>query len=198
VNLIARSVPDFRIETERLILREWREEDRPVLKSIINTPAMLRYFGDLMSDAEYDAFFERRLDEQKKVGGLGLWAVTQIENDQLIGTCGLRKADDYPPTLPVSGMYEIGWRIGEAWWRQGFALEAACACIDWFWANTGADVLAAWTAEGNLPSQALMKRLGMSRRMDLDFDHPGVPDGCPLKRHVTYSISRPMFPQASP
>jgi RimJ/RimL family protein N-acetyltransferase len=181
---------EFAIETERLILRNWREVDRLVLKSIINTPAMLRYFGGLMTDDEYDAFFDRRLDDQKKVGSLCYWAVTRKQDNQLIGTCGLRKADDYPASLPVSGMYEIGWRIGEAWWRQGFALEAASASMAWFWMNTNEDSLAAWTTETNLPSQMLMQRLGMARRTDLDYDHHRIPDGSPLKRHITYSIGR--------
>jgi RimJ/RimL family protein N-acetyltransferase len=188
---------EFAIETERLILREWREVDRLVLKSIINTPAMLRYFGGLMTDDEYDAFFDRRLDDQKKVGGLCYWAVTRKRDDQLIGTCGLRKADDYPAHLPVSGRHEIGWRIGEAWWRQGYALEAARGCIRWFWDNTDLDRLAAWTTEGNLPSQALMKRLGMARRTDLDFDHHRIADNSPLKRHITYSIRREQWPIAT-
>jgi RimJ/RimL family protein N-acetyltransferase len=182
-------MPEFRIETERLVLREWREADRLVLKSIINTPAMMRYFGDLMTDEDYDAFFERRLDDQR-TGGFCYWAVAMRQTGQLVGTCGLRKADDYPIDLPVSRMHEIGWRVGEAWWRQGFATEVAQASIDWLWRTTTVDVLAAWTTKINIPSQGVMKRLGMIRREDLDFDHHRVLDGSPLKRHVTYCLER--------
>lgn len=186
---------EFTIERERLILREWQnEEDRPILKSIINTPAMLQYFGGLMTDDEYEAFFERRLDDQRK-GGFCYWAVTLTNSGHLIGTCGLRKADDYPADLPVSGMLEIGWRIGERWWRQGYALEAARASINWLWNNTDSEMLAAWTTQGNIPSQGVMKRLGMTRRPDLDYDHHRIPDDSPLKRHITYSIRRDQWPK---
>ncbi len=180
---------EFRIETERLILRDWRENDRLVLKQVINTPAMMAHFGGLMSDEDYAIFFQRRLDDQTR-SGLCYWAVEHKSSRQLIGTCGLRKADDYPPELPVSGLHEIGWRIGEAWWRQGFAFEAAHAAIDWFWDHNEDSVLAAWTTEANIPSQNLMIRLGMERRSDLDFDHHRISAGSPLRRHVTYSIDR--------
>jgi RimJ/RimL family protein N-acetyltransferase len=183
---------DFRIETDRLILREWVDSDRLILKNIINTPGMMRYFGALMTDEEYDQFFERFLDDQRR-GGFCYWAVTLKRERRLIGTCGLRKADDYPAESPVFGMHEIGWRIGEDWWRQGFALEAAKGVVKWLWANSDAEILAAWTSELNVPSQSLMRRLGMIRRVDLDYDHHRVPDDSKLKRHVTYCISRDSF-----
>jgi RimJ/RimL family protein N-acetyltransferase len=180
---------EFHLDTERLALREWTELDRPVLKSIINTPAMMRYFDGLMSDEAYDAFFDRRLEDQRK-GGYCYWAVELKQDRQLIGTCGVRTADDYPSDSPVYGMTEIGWRIGEPWWRQGYALEAMHAVIGWCWANTDIATIAAWTSIPNTPSQNLMKRLGMTRRADLDYDHHRIPDNSSLKRHITYSIGR--------
>ena len=184
------SMAEIIAETERLILREWVEADRAPLAAIINTPAMLRYFGGPMSAAECDAFFERRLDDQRR-HRFCYWALELKVEARLIGTCGLRLADDYAPDLPVYGLHEIGWRVGEQWWRQGLAIEAANAALGWAWTNTDCDLIAAWTSQPNQPSWRLMEKLGMSRRTDLDFEHPQVPRGSALRPHVTYSITRP-------
>lgn len=180
---------EVRIETQRLILRDWREDDRAPLAALINTPGMLRYFGGMMTPQECDQFFERRLADQATLG-FCYWAVVHRDSGSLIGTCGGRVAHDYPADSPVYGLHELGWRIGEQWWQQGFATEAASAVLGWLWRNTPAEMAAAWTTVPNLPSQGVMIKLGMTRRPDLDFDHPRIPDGSPLKRHITYSIAR--------
>ena len=97
----------------------------------------------------------------------------------------MRIARNYPDT-PVAGMHEAGWRIAETHWGRGYAREAAEASLAWAWANTDATTVAAWTSADNVASWKLMERLGMTRRPDLDFDHP---DGSgPL---LVYAIGRP-------
>lgn len=181
---------EFRLETERLVLREWRESDRATFAAIVNTPAMMRYFGDLMTAAECDAFLDRRIEDQAR-HGMSYWAVALRTSGALIGTCGVRIADNYPVGVPVAGMIEAGWRIGEAWWGQGYAPEAARAAIDWVWANRDADLDGAWTTFPNLPSQRVMEKLGMMRRPDLDFEHPAIPQGSALRPHLVYVEARP-------
>jgi RimJ/RimL family protein N-acetyltransferase len=178
------------IETDRLTLRPWTEHDRAPLARLINTPAMLRFFPGPMTPAQCDTYFERRMSDQAR-HGLCYWAVELKATGALIGSCGGRVADDYAGT-PVSGMHELGWRIGEAWWRQGFAVEAMRGAIDWLWENTDAPFAAAWTSVPNMPSQALMQKLDMTRRIDLDFDHPRLSPESPLRRHIVYSIARPL------
>jgi RimJ/RimL family protein N-acetyltransferase len=177
------------IETQRLLLRPWCEEDRTAFGRIFNTPSMTRYLGGVMSQTECDTFFDRRTNDQRR-HGMSYWAVVLRSTGDLIGTCGIRIADDYPATLPVSGMAEAGWRIGEGWWQRGFAAEAMEASIAWFWRNRDAQELAAWTSQHNHPSQQLMRKLGMRRRADLDFDHPRLPEGSELRRHVVFSLAR--------
>jgi RimJ/RimL family protein N-acetyltransferase len=100
----------------------------------------------------------------------------------------VRVADDYPDT-PVDGVRELGWRIAEAHWRQGYAREAANAAIAWTWANTDAQELAAWTTPDNYRSWGLMERLGMTRRRDLGFIDPdGSNPGVEL---FVYMLERP-------
>jgi len=158
------------IETDRLILRPWREEDRAAFVRIINTPALMADFGGVRTAAQIDRLFDKRVADQARHGH-SFWAVELREEAELIGSCGVRVAHDYPDT-PVHRMRELGWRIAETHWRQGYAREAAQAAIAWSWANTDDQRLAAWTTPDNYRSWRLMERLGMTRRGDLGFIDP--------------------------
>jgi RimJ/RimL family protein N-acetyltransferase len=175
------------IVTDRLILRPWCEDDRAAFARIINTPAMMADFGGVATAEQTDRRFDKRLADQGRHGH-SFWAVDLRESGELIGSCGVRVADDYPDT-PVDGMRELGWRIAETHWRLGYAREAARAAIGWSWANTDAPHLAAWTTPDNYRSWGLMERLGMVRRPDLGFIDP---DGSnPDAELVVYTLERP-------
>lgn len=177
------------VETERLRLRPWREEDKSTLCAIINTPAMMVHFGGVVPDAEIDALVDRMMASQAR-DGFSMGAVELRSDGSLAGICGLRRDPAYA-AVPVGGMLEIGWRIAQPLWRQGIAREAAQASLDWAWANTDAPLVAAWTSEGNGPSWRLMQRLGMVRRPDLDFHHPKLAHDNPLGAMIVYTIDRP-------
>jgi RimJ/RimL family protein N-acetyltransferase len=175
------------IETDRLVLRPWREEDRAAFVRIINTPAMMADFGGVRTAEQIDRLFDKRVADQERHGH-SFWAVELRDHAELIGSCGVRVAHDYPGT-PVDGMRELGWRIAEAHWRQGYAREAARAAIAWTWTNTDARELAAWTTPDNYRSWGLMERLGMTRRRDLGFIDPdGSNPGVEL---FVYMLERP-------
>lgn len=91
---------------------------------------------------------------------------------------------------PVEGKAEIGWRLAHEAWGRGFATEAARASLDWLFANLPDDYAWAITHTGNHRSRAVMERLGMRHHPELDFDHPRIAEGDPLRRHVTYSLAR--------
>jgi len=177
------------IETERLILRPWREDDKPAFEAIINTPAMMTHFGGVRPAADIHALIDRQMEKQAADGHC-MWAVETKADGALAGICGLRLGGH--PDTPVDGVYELGWRIAERHWGQGIAREAAEASRDWGWANTPATSIAAWTSIANAPSWGLMIRLGMQRRADLDFRHPlylGNDD--PEGDMIVYAIDRP-------
>ena len=88
-------------------------------------------------------------------------------------------------------MPEVGWRIGERYWGQGFAREAAEASIAWGWANLAADAIGAWTTSPNKASWGLMQRLGMERRADLDFHHWRYAADDPAGAMIVYLLERP-------
>ncbi|MDQ0251124.1 RimJ/RimL family protein N-acetyltransferase [Sphingomonas kyeonggiensis] len=176
------------ITTERLHLRPWREEDKPVFHALANTPAMMEHFGGPVPQAKHDAIVDRMIDQQARNGHC-MWVVEIRETGEMAGVCGLRIGGH--PNTPVPEELEIGWRIGEKFWGQGIAREAAQASMAWGWANTDRPRIAAWTVIGNKPSWGLMKRLGMVRREDLDFRHPDYAEGDPFGAMIVYTIDRP-------
>jgi RimJ/RimL family protein N-acetyltransferase len=175
------------IETERLILRSWRDEDVDPFADICADPRVMATLGPLMTRDETAALIER-VKERDRQFGYTFWAVERKADSRLIGWCGVLRG---PEGLPIEDKPEIGWRLAHDTWGQGYAREAAQASIDWAFANLPDDAVWAITSTGNSRSWGLMERLGMTRRHDLDFAHPKVADDSPLKQHVTYELKRP-------
>ena len=178
------------IETARLRLRPWVPEDRPAFDALVNTQAMMRHLGGVQPRATLDTMFARRLNDHARFGHC-YWATELRDTGELIGSCGIRIASDYPPGAQVAGMPEIGWRVSEAHWGWGYAREAAEASIAWGWRNLDAPTIGAWTTIGNKASWGLMERLGMIRRPDLDFHHQSYPPGDPVGAQIVYTLERP-------
>ena len=179
---------DFRIETERLILRGWRDDDRAAFAAINRDPEVMRYLDGPIDAAASDAMIDRQIAGQAASGHC-LWAVERRDDARLLGYCGLRVGG--PPGTGVANELEIGWRIGARWWGQRVAREAATASIGWAWANTAAPRVSAWTSARNARSWGLMERLGMHRLPALDFHHPKVAADDPDGAMIVYAIDRP-------
>jgi RimJ/RimL family protein N-acetyltransferase len=126
--------------------------------------------------------------EQAAVGQF-FWLNQRRNDAQLLGACGLRRADH--AGTPVFRKPELGWRLREDAWRQGYAKEAALATIAWAWAKLSDTELVAYTVPGNLASWGLMESLGMQRRKAFDFDHPKFPARPELCLQNAYGIARP-------
>ena len=181
---------EFRIETERLILREWRDDDLAPFAAMCADPAVMATLGPLKTRGETAALIAR----VKAIGdecGHTMWAVERVTDSRFIGWCGLIPGVFWPLLSKV----EVGWRIATDCWGHGYAREAAEASLDWAFTNLADERVWAITTPGNTRSWGLMERLGMKRHPELDFDHPNVPDGTPLKRHITYSIGRDEWPK---
>lgn len=155
------------IETERLLLRDWRDEDVDVFVRHTNTPGVMRWLGGVKPDEVMRAIMFDRIVRWQRERGFTFWAVERKADGELLGFCGLKIGDD--PDSPVEGEYEVGWRLREDAWGQGYAREAAAASIGYAFERLGAERVVALTVEGNAPSWGLMKRLGMVRRADLDY-----------------------------
>jgi RimJ/RimL family protein N-acetyltransferase len=170
------------IETERLILRTWRDEDREPYADIMVHAEVGKWLGGPFSREQA---YERvtRFTANLSDTGLGRLAIERRSDGRLIGHCGLAHTPDTPPA-PVG--IEIGWALAPDAWGAGYAVEAARAVIaDGFARRDFAEILA-FTGATNLRSQAVMQRLGMVRVADRDFDHPALASDHPLRRHIVY------------
>jgi RimJ/RimL family protein N-acetyltransferase len=174
---------EFRLETERLVLRQWREADREPHWAMACDAEVMRYLPP-QTQAESSAGVDRMMAMQAEHGHC-LWALERKDEGRFIGFCGLA-----PPRDPLTEV-EIGWRLERAAWGQGFAREAAEASLVWGWRNLATATIVAITTVANTRSWGLMERLGMTRYPDEDFDHPALAEDDPLRPHVLYRIHRP-------
>ncbi|WP_298470727.1 GNAT family N-acetyltransferase [uncultured Erythrobacter sp.] len=161
---------DFRHETERLILRDWREEDWEPFWQHLNTPTVMRHLGGV-ADAETRQRAQERLIQYNNEAGHTFWVVERHDDgghlsDEILGFCGLKLCNE--PKGPI-GDVEAGWRLREDAWGRGYAKEAAQASLDLAFERFDAPHVIALTVEENVASWGLMKRLGMKRREDMDF-----------------------------
>jgi RimJ/RimL family protein N-acetyltransferase len=174
------------IETERLILRPPIERDLEPFVAMSADPEVMRHFPTLLDRDECQAMLDR-INARIAACGYGFWAVERKADGTFLGLTGIQ---DFKPEMPLTGI-EAGWRLARHAWGQGYASEAASAAVAFAFDTLGAPQVWAITAAGNLPSQAVMRRIGMTARPELDFDHPNLAADSPLLRHVVYGVERP-------
>ena len=170
------------ISTERLLLREWREDDRDAWAALNADPEVMEFFPNVLDRHQSDAAFDRiaaTLDER----GWGLWAADL--DGRFVGFTGLAVPRFVAPFMPT---VEIGWRFSREVWGHGYATEAARAVLEHAFADLALPEVVSFTSVGNVRSRRVMQRLGMTRDPADDFDNPGIESGHPLRRHVLYRI----------
>ena len=172
---------EFRLGTERLFLRDWRQEDFGVLHALCTCPQVMATIGPL-HDEDRSRGFLLRLQERTARDGHTFWAMERKESARVIGFCGVSRG----PVPPIEGVLEIGWRLAADCWGRSYAREAAEATLRWIAANRPGEPICAITSVGNVRSRGLMERLGMRYHPDMDFNHPQVAEGSHLVPHVTY------------
>jgi RimJ/RimL family protein N-acetyltransferase len=171
------------ITTPRLVLRPFEDADRQPFFELNTHPLVVESLGVAPSRAESEAMVDRYTAELEREGW-SFWAVSERGHPVLIGMVGLHRV---PPRLPCAPAVEVGWRLHPGSWGHGYATEAARAALDAGFA-AGIEEIVAFTTTRNTRSQAVMRRIGMVRDPDADFDHPSLPEGSPLRRHVLYRI----------
>lgn len=172
------------LATPRLVLRRWKDRDRPDFAAMNADPEVMRYFRAPLTRAESDAFVDR-IEAFFDDHGVGLWALELRSSGQFIGFTGLWPM---PDDAPGAGGLEVGWRLARGAWGVGYATEAARAAVDLALGPLGRPELWSMTAAANERSQAVMRRLGMS--FHARHTHPSLPAGHPLKAQVVYRLGR--------
>jgi RimJ/RimL family protein N-acetyltransferase len=165
-------------------MRRWCDADRDAYAAMNADPVVMRYFPATLDRAASDASIDR-IESLFDKQGFGLWALEIAATAEFIGFTGL---NPMPDGIPGSGGMEVGWRLARDAWHHGYATEAAAAAVDVGFNGAGLDDIWSMTAVLNLPSQAVMRRLGMTPYAH--FDNPRLVAGHPLRPHVAYRLQR--------
>lgn len=173
------------LDTPRLLLRQWHESDREPFAALNADPAVMEFFPSLQSREASDASIDIWLSQFASQGWSN-WAVELRASGEFLGFAGLSVPRR---TLPFSPCVEVGWRFARKHWGHGYATEAARAALEVGFMRLALTEIVSFTALSNLRSRAVMERIGM-RNTNMDFEHPGVPEGHPLRLHCLYRISR--------
>ncbi len=180
---------DFYLETERLIIRNWKAEDRELFHLINSDKTVMKYFPFIRTRTQSDLMMDDLKADISKLG-YGYTALALKETGEPIGFCGLHhcKAE---PILAYENI-EIGWRLAPQFWGKGYVTEAALRLLAFGFEELQLDEIISFAVHTNEKSFSVMERIGMIRDAAKDFDHPLVPDTHPqLKRHVFYAIQNP-------
>ena len=173
------------LETERLLIRSWIDSDRDLFREINADSKVMEFFPFRRSHEEADMLLER-INSSIQETGLGFYALELKDTAEPMGFCGLSLAN-MPSIFPAETV-EIGWRLATRFWGHGYVTEAARALLNLAFREKSMPAVLAFAVEANHRSTAVMKRIGMRRCRDMDFDHPRVPDTHPhLKRYVVYA-----------
>lgn len=182
------------LTTSRLVLREWRDEDREPFAELNADPRVAKFLSGPLDRAASNALVDRIRDHWA-ANGHGLWAVERVDDAAFLGFVGLAAHTFDAPFTPC---VEVGWRLATAAWGRGYATEAARAALRFGFEDLGLTEIVSFTAPANVKSRAVMERLGMTRDPADDFDHPRFPDGHRLRRHVLYRLGRTEWAGRSP
>jgi len=173
------------LETERLLLRQWKESDLVVFQKLNSDPEVMEYFPATLSQEESDAVAQK-CKEFISDRGWSFWAVELKSSNEFIGFVGLHEPDS---KLPFTPCVEIGWRLLKSFWGKGYATEAAHKSLEYSFNELGLSEVVSFTTVSNLRSRAVMEKLGLKNSKQ-NFEHPDVPKEHPLSEHVLYKITK--------
>lgn len=175
------------IETPRLILRLWRDEDLEPFGAMSADPEVMTWLGGVLT-AESVRAYKDRADKTFAELGMCRLVIERRDDGAFLGACGLMPGHEQ---APISPFIDIGWRLARHAWGGGYASEAAAAVLQDGFTRLGLPEITAITARTNIRSRAVMERIGMRRDEASDFDFPGYDKDDPLRRTVVYRAAQP-------
>lgn len=170
------------IETARLRLRTWQSTDREPFARLNADPSVMEFLDGVISRQESDAVVDR-IKAHFRQHGFGPFAMELRETEEFIGCIGPQVVAFESPFTPC---VEIAWRLAFDQWGQGFATEAVRAVLHYCRETLGLREVVAFTVPANIRSRRVMEKSGFTHDPSGDFDHPNLPEGHPLRRHVLY------------
>lgn len=179
----------IKIETKRLILREWLPDDLKPFALLNQDSQVMEYYPRPLNEKESAAFIEK-VSKEIQILGFGLFACALQENNQFIGYVGLSKPSF---TAHFTPCVEIGWRLHHQYWGNGYATEAATLVLAKGFNEWDLTEVVSFTTAENWRSRRVMEKLGMTHNKADDFRHPNLPADHPLSLHVLYRITKQEF-----
>ncbi|WP_204101545.1 GNAT family N-acetyltransferase [Occallatibacter savannae] len=167
-------------------MRRPREEDRAPFARMNADPRVMEFFPGTLSREESDALMDR-IEAHQAERGFSWCAAELCETGQFIGFIGLSVPRFEAAFTPC---VEVGWRLAAEHWGRGLATEGARAVVKYGFEDVGIGEIVSFTTVGNMRSRRVMEKIGMTRDPADDFDHPALPEGHPLRRHVLYRLQR--------
>jgi len=178
------------VKTERLLLRQWTEDDFVHFAEMCNDKDVMEFFPKLQTQSEsYE--MAKRIQALIEDRGWGLWAVEIPNQHKFIGFVGLNIPKD---NMPFSPCVEIGWRLSKHYWGKGYAIEAATKSLEYAFNKLNLTEVVSFTTLANVRSMAVMQKIGM-RNSGQNFMHPGIEASNPQREHVLYKISKSEWQQ---
>jgi RimJ/RimL family protein N-acetyltransferase len=174
------------LTTTRLVLRPWRDRDLTPFAAMNADPTVMQFMPKLLNRAESDAL-AARIRTAFEAKGWGLWAVEIPGIAPFIGYTGLSEPNFKAHFTPC---VEIGWRLAQPYWGYGYATEAARAALAHAFETLALNEIVSFTIAANSRSRAVMARLAMRHDPADNFDHPALPTGHPMRRHMLYRRGR--------
>ncbi len=174
------------IESERLLLRPWKDADRQPFADMSADKGVMEHLLPLTAHDAYHTWIDRQIENHQK-HGMCFWAVEAKEDGAFIGAVGLLPVTYEAHFTPA---VEVGWRIARPFWGLGYAPEAAASAIRFGFESLQLSEIVSNAGVANEKSMRVMVKLGMLRDLNGDFDHPRVPEGNPLRRQVLYRLTR--------
>lgn len=175
------------LQTDRLFLRRWRPDDRPPFAKLNRDPRVVEFLPGALTREQSDALADR-IEAHFERHGFGLWAVEVPGVTPFAGFIGLSVPAFEAPFTPC---VEVGWRLDADHWDRGYATEGARAALAFGFEWLRLEEILSFTVPANVRSRRVMEKVGMTRSPADDFDHPLLPEGHPLRRHVLYRLRRP-------
>jgi RimJ/RimL family protein N-acetyltransferase len=180
------------MSTERITLRQWRDSDLDPYARMNQDPEVMSCFPALLSREQSETSLKKQrafINDR----GWGLWVVDV--DGVFAGLTGLAI-----PTFDAAFMpcVEIGWRLQRRFWSRGIAYRAALQALDYGFNSLNLPEIVSFTATVNVRSRRLMERLGLVHDAAKDFDHPNIPEGHALRRHVFYCATPHRVPAPDP
>lgn len=174
------------LETERLILREWKDEDRSIFARMNGDPMIMEHMPRALDEKASNKLVDR-FQKHFKEHGYGLYACERKSDGAFMGFVGLETVIIDVPFKPA---VEIAWRLDYEYWGHGYATEAAQRVLQHAFEELNLKEIVAFSVHDNARAIHIIEKLGMKRDPKGDFDYPGLAKGHPLGRFSLYRLKR--------